>query len=716
LLGRLKLFKIFLALLTFVILGSIIIELKAVNYTPDNTFIENTYQFLRQSISIEDLILVDESRSKLELALPKLQITAKTLQNLKVPPDLGFASIHLENALIEVQKLTLSQLLTKTGQTKLKEVRQNALLGYQDVSQAIRKNQERFKSNLQTVIVILANLTLILMFSAYFLNPVQAAQGSLVAPVHASSVSPAQGTTVMVSQVQTVESEEPINPKSTRIELERVAVALRESKARNLAITRAALDAIITVDQLNHITEFNPAAEQIFEIPFDLVLGRNLSEVIFPPHLRARYEHRIAGLIRNSQSLVSGERLEMVAARVNGKEFPIEFSIVQLGDDPPTFASFIRDITERKAAEERLKERTSQLDSVFNVSPDGFLIFDANGKAIDVNPAFLAMTGLERNLVIGNNEYMISDEHEINSVLEYLSDPNQPFLSSLDASESQIDTLTLIRPNLRVLKRTLRVMRNQEEVPIGRVMYLRDVTHETEVSRMKSEFLATAAHELRTPMASIYGFAELLMMQDFDESTRKDLIETIHRQANRLVNLLNELLDLARIEARTGKDFKIVSQPIASLIEATATAFSPADQRQRLEIELPPDLPSMAVDGAKFQQALGNVISNAFKYSPNGGAIKLSILEPQVVDDLPSPFQLGIAVRDHGLGLTGEQLSRVFERFYRADDSGNIPGTGLGLNLVKEIIERHGGQVEIQSQFGEGTEVILWFPRLAVKA
>jgi PAS domain S-box-containing protein len=319
------------------------------------------------------------------------------------------------------------------------------------------------------------------MLSVYFLNPIQSN--------HAA-----------VSSVQTGETVEPINPKSTRIELERVAVALRESKALNLAITRAALDAIITVDQFNKITEFNPAAEQIFEISFDLVLGRNLSEVIFPPDLRATYEHRIAGLIRNSKTLVSGERLEMKAARVNGKEFPIEFSIVQLSHDPPTYASFIRDITDRKAAEERLKERTSQLDSVFNVSPDGFLIFDAKGKAVDVNPAFLAMTGLERNLVIGNNEYMIGDEHEINSVLEYLSDPNQPFLSSLDAHDSQIDTLTLIRPNLRVLKRTLRVMRNQEEESIGRVMYLRDVTHETEVSRMKSEFLATAAHELRAFM------------------------------------------------------------------------------------------------------------------------------------------------------------------------------------------------------------------------
>lgn len=652
----------------------------------NNILIEKTFQILQQSTRFEDLILTGSSQPKLEQALVTLQSSGKTLTELTINAP------KLETLLDQVPQLTVGALLTDTGRATLRAISQTALVAYQDFSEANARNHKRLKT--QLLIILATSIGLMLVFFGTHLEP------SKIKP---QEVAPIELETD-VTQVD-----------ATRVELEKVAVALRESKARNLAITRAALDAIITVDQFNQITEFNPAAEQIFDIPFDLVLGRKLSEVIFPEELRATFEHRIAGLIRDAKTLVSGERLEMTAARVGGKEFPIEFSIVQLGDDPPTFASFIRDITERKAAEEHLKERTSQLDSVFNVSPDGFLIFDAKGKAIDVNPAFLAMTGLERNLVIGNNEYMISDEHEINSVLEYLSDPNLPFLSSLDSSESQTDTLTLIRPNLRVLKRTLRVMRNQD-VTIGRVMYLRDVTHETEVSRMKSEFLATAAHELRTPMASIYGFAELLMMQDFDEATRKDLIETIHRQANRLVNLLNELLDLARIEARTGKDFKITAQPLAPLIEATAIAFSPADQRHRLEIVLPPDLPSMAVDGAKFQQALGNVISNAFKYSPQGGAIVLSVLEPGLVNDLPSPFQLGISVRDHGLGLTNEQLARVFERFYRADDSGNIPGTGLGLNLVKEIIERHGGQVEIQSQFGAGTEVILWFPKLAMKA
>jgi PAS domain S-box-containing protein len=677
-----------LTLLTFVTLGFIFMALAVLNHSQNDVALEKTDQLMQQSMAIKNLIATTKSQSKLELALEVLRSTGKTLLGLKID------SSDLETALGQVQQLTVAALLTDTGRATLQAISQEALVGYHALSQANTRNLNRLKTEVLTVIVMLIGLILLAFFWASLRqNRVRLQAVPLRLEVE--------------TDVTLVDA--------TRVELERVAVALRESKARNLAITRAALDAIITVDQFNQITEFNPAAEQIFDIPFDLVLGRKLSEVIFPEQLRASYEHRIAGLLREGQTLVSGERLEMTAAQVNGKEFPVEFSIVQLGDDPPTFASFIRDITERKAAEERLKERTSQLDSVFNVSPDGFLIFDAKGKAIDVNPAFLAMTGLERNVVIGNNEYMISDEHEINSVLEYLSDPNLPFLSSLDANESQTDTLTLIRPSLRVLKRTLRVMRNQD-VTIGRVMYLRDVTHETEVSRMKSEFLATAAHELRTPMASIYGFAELLMIQDFDETTRRDLIETIHRQANRLVNLLNELLDLARIEARTGKDFRIMAQPIASLIAATATTFSPTDQRHRLEIALPPDLPIMAVDAEKFQQALGNVISNAFKYSPNGGAIVLSVHEPKALNDQPSQFQLGISVRDHGLGLTPEQLGRVFERFYRADDSGNIPGTGLGLNLVKEIIERHGGEVEIQSQFGVGTEVTLWFPRLAVKA
>jgi PAS domain S-box-containing protein len=353
---------------------------------------------------------------------------------------------------------------------------------------------------------------------------------------------------------------------------------------------------------------------------------------------------------------------------------------------------------EQIESEKQLRERTEQLNAVIEVSPDGFLIMNQHGYITDLNPALLEMTGLEREALVG-----ATDVH-FDILLQWLADPNERFSSAREASEHQPDVLQIVRPHPRILKRTLRAMRNAEGYEVGRVMYFRDVTHETEVSRMKSEFLSTAAHELRTPMASIYGFSELLLQRDFDESLRLDLTETIHRQAGRLVNLLNELLDLARIEARAGKDFHIIEQNLDTLLRATLEVYVPSEQRSRLELDLP-CVSVMPLDGEKFQQALGNVISNAFKYA-ECGPIKVSVVfEPSRAG------RIGVRVKDQGIGMLPHETSRAFERFFRADTSGKTPGTGLGLSLVKEIVELHGGKVELESEFGFGTCVTLWFPR-----
>jgi PAS domain S-box-containing protein len=353
---------------------------------------------------------------------------------------------------------------------------------------------------------------------------------------------------------------------------------------------------------------------------------------------------------------------------------------------------------ERIESEQRLLERTEQLNAVIKVSPDGFLIMDEDGHITDVNPALLEMTGLEREALVG-----ATDVH-FDIILQWLADPNERFSSAREASEQQPDVLQIVRPNPRILKRTTRAMRDADGLEVGRVMYFRDVTHETEVSRMKSEFLSTVAHELRTPMASIYGFSELLLQRNFDETVRLDLTETIHRQAGRLVNLLNELLDLARIEARAGKDFQIFEHDLEPLLQSTLEVFVPVDQRHRLELDLPP-VPAVPLDGEKFRQALGNVISNAFKFADHG-PVKVGF-----VTDSTKAGRVGVRVQDHGIGMLPHESSRAFERFFRADTSGKTPGTGLGLSLVKEIVELHGGTVELESEIGCGTSVTLWFLR-----
>ena len=269
-----------------------------------------------------------------------------------------------------------------------------------------------------------------------------------------------------------------------------------------------------------------------------------------------------------------------------------------------------------------------------------------------------------------------------------------------------LTTLTLAGPGQRVLHRSVR---HCESDAATKVYYFRDVTRETEVDRMKSEFLSTAAHELRTPMASIMGFSELLLTRKFDENRTSDLLQTINRQSKRLTGLLNELLDLARIEARAGKDFRIERIPLRKLIDDTVAALMmPGDDRP-VRMQLPEQLPEISVDAAKMTQALTNILSNAYKYSPNGGDICLDVIE-QPAGEGKRGGLIGIRVTDHGLGMTPEQSAMAFERFFRADDSGNIPGTGLGLSLVKEIVELHGGRVGLESTLGEGTRITLWLP------
>jgi signal transduction histidine kinase len=290
------------------------------------------------------------------------------------------------------------------------------------------------------------------------------------------------------------------------------------------------------------------------------------------------------------------------------------------------------------------------------------------------------------------------------------SDPTDPYRAvprSVDIQSAGEPTpdlrFTLQRPDARVLQRSLRYSEHRQA---ALTLYFRDITREVEVERMKSEFLSTAAHELRTPMASIMGFSELLLHREYPRERQRDMLSTINRQSQRLTNLLNELLDLARIEARQGKDFKRVTLTLGPWLRETIASYMAPNDPRRVEALIPDDLPDVEADRDKLQQALFNVISNAYKYSPGGGEIRLDTLD----HDYNGERFVGLRVSDQGLGMSPEQQSHLFERFWRADTTGHIPGTGLGMSLVKEILELHGGYVEVASQEGHGTQVTLWLP------
>lgn len=362
------------------------------------------------------------------------------------------------------------------------------------------------------------------------------------------------------------------------------------------------------------------------------------------------------------------------------------------------FVGIVSDVTARVQAEQAMAERSAQLDAIFSLSPDGFVLFDAEGGMMFANPAFERMTGRSWQK---DGQTITLEAFE--ATVASLCHPEHP-LPSLKAPVDGV-RLLLSRPQHRVvLTQSRRNIAGRGET----ILYFRDVTHEDEVDRMKSEFLASAAHELRTPMVSIFGFTELLIKRQFSDERRADMLQTIHRQSGLLVKMINELLDLARIESRRGLDLHIGEHPLSELVRSSVKGLMRKDDERQVSVGRLPDVPVL-IDPEKMQLALNNLLSNAFKYSPQGGEVTLTA-HCRVQDGCD---YVVLEVRDEGIGMTPEQLTRAFERFYRADASGNIPGSGLGLSLVKEIAELHNGRVELQSVAGRGTTSRLWIPTSA---
>ena len=369
------------------------------------------------------------------------------------------------------------------------------------------------------------------------------------------------------------------------------------------------------------------------------------------------------------------------------------------------------DITPLKRIEEKLLQRERELNSIFSTSPDGIVTLTPEGRVSSVNPTFLEMTGFSRD------ELMLIAEHDFTEKMRSISTDDMPY----EIDREQAFTLCQIVPvknadtakgeiycqensnNVRVLKLTPCQLNNET---ISKVIYFRDVTIETEIDRMKSEFLSTAAHELRTPMSSVFGFTELLLIREFDKETTEEILQNIHLQSASLVRMINDLLDLARIEARTGKEFHFSEQTLETIVKQTCNEFMMQGDSRIIKSIYPKAKKHLVhIDVDQFKRALTNIISNAFKYSPEGGEISIDIQQRQQTDGYD---EVGVLVKDQGIGMTEEQVSHIFERFWRGSNTQHITGTGLGMSLVKEIMSFHHGQIEINSQLDEGTEVRLW--------
>ena len=482
----------------------------------------------------------------------------------------------------------------------------------------------------------------------------------------------------------------------------RSAIWQAEIERLTAAAAFDSMQAALIVDEHGTILQANRAFTELTGYSSAEAIGRRASLLRIADSDRQGFSQMME-LVRARQP----GKVIMSNYRKDGSRFWNELSLAPVDNvagEPGLSICLMNDISAQKEADKQLVAWSLRLDALTTMSEEGLVTFDDNGILSYVNMAFLNLTGLGeaalRGTTLASFEELFAGQ----------CDPGQPYRKvttdligpETSSAESAADEeeIHLVLPKKRILLRKFRKVTHGTSL----LLYYRDVTKERNLEDMKSEFLATAAHELRTPMASIYGYAELLLLRAFKPARRRELLEIIVRHSRRVTDLLNELLDLARIEARRGKDFVSADHDLRSILDGVGPTFGEA--AQRVVIAMSDESILVRADREKLHQALINLVGNALKFSPAEESVNISV---QRTAGEVTP-RVCIAIQDRGIGMTPHQLERFGDRFFRADPSGVIPGTGLGVSLAKDIISIHGGTVTISSEFGKGSSVKVWLP------
>ena len=243
---------------------------------------------------------------------------------------------------------------------------------------------------------------------------------------------------------------------------------------------------------------------------------------------------------------------------------------------------------------------------------------------------------------------------------------------------------------------------------LGGYLLWRDMLRETHIAELRTQFVSSVSHELKTPLTSIRMFAELLQMRDTNDEQQSAFLDTIVSESERLTRLMNNVLDFSRIE-QNQRNYRLQSASLCEILQAAVRTLQHQLTQQGfvLELNVSGDIPPMEVDRDAIQQAVLNLLANAMKYSTDRREIGLRLFEKNGF--------ARIQVSDRGIGIPERELSRIFEKFYRVPTPENqeISGTGLGLALVAHIVEAHGGRMEVQSRIGEGSTFSICLPMKA---
>jgi len=498
-------------------------------------------------------------------------------------------------------------------------------------------------------------------------------------------------------------------------ELKRASAELQEKEERVRLLLESAGEAISGVDLEGRCIFCNPASLEFLGYADEAdLLGRNMHQLIH--HTKADGQDYPASDCPIYHAFRNGAGVHVddeVLWRADGSSFPAEYWCAPIYKDDQIVGSVVNfiDITERRQAEAELKNALAatenareQINTILRSVADGLIVVDPLGTILLGNPAAEDLLEAAPGTLVGEK------------VETRLADPQ--FLAQLslamigeETSPVELKPALGLHADSRMLQCRIATVRAVSGGLFGAVVILRDVTREHEINRLKDDFISTAAHELRTPMTSILGYTEMMLeqLEQLERDRIKEFLEIVQNRSEALARIISDLLDLSRVQS--GRLIQLDKSPgdLVALSRRLVNTYQMKSRYHQFHLKVIDSLPLFCFDADKLRQVFDNLLSNAIKFSPDGGDIEIRL---EYGDD-----RVTVSVVDQGIGMTPEQVSHVFDKFYRADSTNTaVSGLGLGMSLVKGIIEGHGGRVEVESQPGRGSLVRFSLPTVETYA
>lgn len=349
---------------------------------------------------------------------------------------------------------------------------------------------------------------------------------------------------------------------------------------------------------------------------------------------------------------------------------------------------------ERKELKDKLNEvssRKNQIETILLHMTDGIIAFNMEGDIILINPA------AKKFLSISPEDNTFEDIFE-----KFKLDIN---IEKVIYLETWTSTEQRIQVEDRFVKVLFAPFKNEDERPDGVIAVIQDITEHVKLDNMQKELVADVSHELKTPITSIMGYADTLLEGGYDEETQLKFLNVISTESRRMARLVTDLLTLSRYD-NNKKKTKKEAFDLGDLVKRCQEKLAIEIKKKQHIVNcfVTADVPLVYADKDDIERVVLNIMTNSIKYTQNCGEIKVYV--GFVYNDAY------IKIIDNGIGIPEEDLSRIFERFYRVDKARTreMGGTGLGLSIAKEILDKNGGSIDIKSKVGEGTEVVIRVP------